>query len=357
MHRLILWCALVATVVAPAVRALGSETLQWSGFLLLRAVGEQRRPSAFDDHPISSQLQLGIDWRPAVAVRAHLHLIARSDSNGSRRGNVGTAEAFVEVTAHPGAGRLRILGGAFFLPGSQENLDELWESPYSITSSALSSWLGEEFRPIGIDTSFRQDHFNAGVTLFRGNDTLGALPADRGWSLRDHWALLGEWLPADDTFFSSVSAETDHRLGWAGRGGWSNDSASVELTHFDNRGDALPHGLLYGWRTDFSILSASWKNGDWTVTAENGWGPTRIRVGDATYRNDLQAGYLLVSRRVHDWRFTIRGERFTNGETTQHAWTAASLWQVRRQVRAAIEITQLEHARRAEIEVRYRFGG
>src|SRR3954463_1733832 len=230
--------------IAFASAASASDSLQWSGFALLRASNESRIP--LEDDKLAAQLQLGLDWRPSLTLGAHVHLVARNEADGSRRGHFGVTEAFLEQNDHRGEDRLHIMEGAFFLPTTRENVDALWETPYTLTPSALNSWLGEELRPIGVDAAYTIRHsLTFGGTVFRGNDTFGALPAARGWMLRDHWAVLGEHLPVDGEYFTSVSAENDGRLGWSYRARWNNEYANVQYTRIDNRGDALDYGDLF----------------------------------------------------------------------------------------------------------------
>src|SRR6185436_6563913 len=108
---------------------------------------------------------------------------ARNEEDGSKRGRVGIVQAFLEQSLGSGGNRVHLMEGAFFLPTSRENIDSLWETPYTITSSALNSWLGEELRPIGVDASYTHrftslGSLTGGGTVFRGNDTFGALPID-----------------------------------------------------------------------------------------------------------------------------------------------------------------------------------
>jgi hypothetical protein len=355
---------------ALALPALADDTLQWSGFALLRAAAHDSEPppedvfvgdAPLDDDAVSAQVQLGIDWLPSPRFGAHAHLLARSESDDSRRGRVGVVQAYLDQIFERGAHRLRLTEGAFFLPGSRENVDALWETPYTITSSALNSWLGEEFRPIGVDAAYTlrqpaRGSLTGAITVFRGNDTLGSFPAVRGWSLRDHWALLGEHLRIDQEYFSSVSAESDHRLGWAARGKWNNDRATVQLTHLDNRSDALDHGELFDWTTRFDILGADYAFGDWTLAGEYGWGPTDIIVeGQGKFRTELRAGYVLISRRLANGRATLRADRFDANEDHQHALTAAWFWSRRGKLRAGIEAIFAGGEKRLAVEMRYSF--
>jgi hypothetical protein len=349
---------------ATALQVQASGAVEWSGFALLRGAvhDDAIRPEEvfvgdvpLDDDLASAQLQLGVDWRPSLWLGGHLHLLARSESDHSRRGRVGVVQAYLDQTFERGEHRLKLTEGAFFLPTSRENVDALWESPYTITPSALNSWIGEEFRPVGVDAAYTLRYtWTGALTLFTGNDTLGALPAVRGWSMRDHWAVLGEHLPVDQEYFTSVSGESDHHLGWSGRGRWHNDHATVQFTHLDNRSDALDHGELFDWHTSFDILGADYTLGDWTVAGEYGWGVTDITVtGEGTFRTKLGATYLLVSRRLANGRISLRGDLFSHDEDDQHAITAAYFWSPRGKLRAGIEGILAGKEKRLAIELRY----
>jgi hypothetical protein len=316
---------------------------QLSGFALLRGTTEE--------HPVQAQVQLGIDWHSSSFLGAHAHLLARNDENGSHRGRAGVVEAWLDQSFVRGDHRLRLMEGAFFLPGSRENVDALWESPYTISSSSLNSWLGEELRPIGVDASYTlRRRWSLGATAFAGNDTFGALPAVRGWRLHDRWTLLGEHVPVDEEYYTSVSAETDHRLGWSARGRWKSDAASLQVVHIDNRSDALEHGELFNWFTRFNIVSADYTRGDWTFVAEGGAGYTDIIVEGERFRTDLGTMYVLASRRLAHGRASLRAEAFNGGR----AVTAAYFWSPGK-VRVGGEAVVGDVDQRVTLEVRYYF--
>ena len=343
--------ALVATTMP--LRA--ADAVQISGFALGRASSHTTGPPLGDTGG-NAQLQLGIDWRPSMTLGTHVHLLARDDAEGSKHGRVGIVEAYVEAKLHPRHDKLRILAGAFFLPTSRENVDALWATPYTITPSALNSWLGEELRPIGVDVAYTiRNSLTAGATVFRGNDTFGALPASRGWEMRDHWAVLGEHLPVDGEYFSSVSAENDGRLGWSYRARWNNQYANVQYARIDNRGDAHDYGDLFNWATRFDIASADLTMNDWTVAAESGWGTTIIEVFGTRYPSDIRASYLLVSRRLGSFRASLRGDAFQVVDSHKHAVTAALFWYPRGNVRAGVEAISAAGQKRAMVELRYGF--
>jgi hypothetical protein len=347
----------LAMVALPAMPSDVWQTVQWSGFALLRPGTPAEE--ALDGDSLSAQIQAGIDWRPSPVFGAHVHLLARNQSNGSQRGRIGVVEAFFEQNLHVGNDRVHLMEGAFFLPTSRENIDSLWETPYTITSSALNTWLGEEFRPIGIDLSYTHRLATAGAltaaaTVFRGNDTFGALPIDQGWRIRDDWALLGQHIPVTPTLFTSVSAETDHRLGWSARTKWSNDHGAVQITRIDNRADALRYGDLFNWATRFNIVGADYTWRDWTAAAESGWGTTAIQ-GRLRRSFPIRASYLLLSRKISSLRVSVRGDQYESRTEHRHALTAAVFWEPRGKLRTGIEAITADGQKRLELEFRYRF--
>ncbi|HKO57920.1 MAG TPA: hypothetical protein VJ276_18780 [Thermoanaerobaculia bacterium] len=337
---------LLLLVVLGAPFAQAQDSLRWSGFAFLRGASHADG-LPLDENQTSAQVQLGLDWQPSIALGAHLHLLARDDGDDARRGRVGVVQAYLEQRVRD---RWRFTEGAFFLPTSRENVDALWESPYTITPSALNSWFGEEFRPIGVDAAYTwRRTVTVGATVFRGNDTLGAIPVDRGWGMRDEWILLGEHRPVGDGYYTSASAETDGTLGWAARGRWQNQYATAQLTYIDNRSDADEHGELLNWATRFYIAAAEVNRGDWTLAAESGWGHTRV----FEFPSPIRAAYVLVSRRLANGRVSLRGDTFNRG----HALTAAFFWSPRGHLRTGVEVIRANDDTRVAVELRYHFAG
>ena len=351
-------CAAALIAAAGASPAVAAESIQWNGFALIRP----QTPSSgtpLDDDSLSVQVQVGIDWRPSPFFGSHVHLLARNEEDGSKRGRFGVVEAYVEQNLASGSNRFHFMEGAFFLPTSRENVDSLWESPYTITSSALNTWFGEEFRPIGVDLSWihrteKLGAFTAGGTVFRGNDTFGALPVDRGWALRDHWILLGEHIPVNSRYFTSVSAETDGRLGWSARGRWNNDRATLQYVRIDNRSDARLYGNLFNWATRFNVVSGDYTWRDWTAVGETGWGDTAIQ-GRRRRSFGIRSSYLLLSRKMSSFRGSVRAEQYEEGVNHDHAFTAALFWEPRGKLRTGIEAIKAGGDRRMALELRYYF--
>jgi hypothetical protein len=345
---------LLTSTLALSSPVRGGDDLQVSGFADLRGTTKAKNPLEADD--VSAQIQAGIDWSPSPMFLAHLHLLARTDDGHSRRGHAGTPEAYVEAHLPAGGSQFKVRAGAFFLPTSRENVDALWENPYAISSSALNSWFGEELRPVGLDVAWLRGGAVVGGTVFRGNDTFGALPLDPGWSLNDRWTVLGQKVQTGQDF-TSVSAENDHRLGWSARAGWSSHQLSVLFTHIDNRSDGLLYGDLYNWKTRFEVAGFDYRRGDWTVAGETGFGPTELFFPGGSFEADLRASYLLVSRGFRRGRATARFDAFSNGESHGHALTLAAFWTPVPKLSIGIELSAGGGEHRGLGDLRYRFSG
>ena len=349
----------LAALITAAATASAQSSLQWNGFALLRPQTTAHLP--LDGDKLSAQFQLGLDWRPFAGFGAHLHVLARNEGDNSHRGQFGIVEAYAEKDLNLRNDRIRILGGAFFLPTSRENIDSLWETPYTLTPSALNTWLGEEFRPIGIDASYRHrtakaGTFTGGATAFTGNDTFGELLIGRGWAMQDRWGLLGEHIFARTNSYTSLSAENDDRLGWSARAKWNNDHGAIQLTRIDNRSDALRHGELVDWATRFNIVGGDYTWRDWTAAGEYGWGTTAIVTARGRFSSEIAAGYVLVSRRVlKKIRVSVRADEYKVRDTSENAYTAALLWEAHPKLRAGLEGITAAGQKRIAVELRYRF--
>jgi hypothetical protein len=347
--------ATVTSTLAFSSALRGDDALQMSGFVALRGTTQAENPLEADS--ASAQIQAGIDWSPSPIFRAHLHLLARTDDGQSLRGHAGTPEAYVEAHLPAGGSRFKLRAGAFFLPTSRENVDALWENAYAISSSALNSWFGEELRPIGLDVAWQRGGATIGGTVFRGNDTFGALPLNPGWSMHDRWTLLGQKVQTEEGLYASVSAESDHRLGWSARAGWSSHQFSVLFTHIDNRSEGVEVGDLDNWKTRFEVVGFDYKRGDWTIAGETGWGPTEVYFPGGSSISDLRASYLLVSRQLRRGRVTARFDEWSDGESDEQALTLAAFWTPVPKLSVGIELSAGGGEQRGLGDLRYRFQG
>src|ERR1700712_5223207 len=82
-----------------------------------------------------------------------------------------------------------VKAGAFFPTISLENDDLGWASPYTLTPSAINSWIGDELRTIGSEGTLRWKSDLGTISLIGAalccNDENGTLMASHGWTMDD----------------------------------------------------------------------------------------------------------------------------------------------------------------------------
>lgn len=297
---------------------------------------------------------LGADWMPLKWLAVHGDAVARLEPSETKGDRAGIVQAYVDVYND----ELSLRVGSFWLPTSRENVEPLWTSPYTITYSALNSWIAQEVRPVGADLQYSPNFYvTLGATAFRGNDTMGTVLAGRGWTLGNRVVVYDEELPlpAPSTTTKPVTQDIDDENGYAARIRLQlPERAMIQFLRLDNRapltgGDAP----LEAWLTEFDLVSASWgEAGPTTVAAEWMRGYTAIGFPGGTFRMDFDTYYALVSHRQGANRFSIRGERF---HTRSHrrvrtdrarengsAWTAAWFRDLSQKLRTGIEYVRAE---------------
>lgn len=335
----------------------------------------------FDAQPtLRGQLHLGFDWKPAERWLVHAHGVAQGEppSYGGQR--AGLVEGFVqfrpELTAQDA---LRLRAGLFFPQTSLENVDALWQSPYTVTLSALNTWIGEEVRLTGLEAVWirkgERDRFELGGAVFGVNDPAGALLGWRGWALGDRLTSVGEVLPLPplSTFGpgqgfadqrddgTRAMDELDSRPGYEARARFTRPEAlRIQVAFYDNRADRRLRDGQYAWQTRFAQAGVETKLGpSITFLAEGAIGDTGMgpaAPGGPQVQVRFRTGYALLSWARGDWRVSGRVDGFDNddrdgtGEPNQESgweWTAAAFWKPRPFVRLGLEYVSVRGARPA----------
>ena len=323
--------AIAVLLTLAATTAAAQSTFDLQGFLTLRGVSVDAQRSwaagGLGKFAVGSDngkerrfvdvetAQVGFEWTPLTWLTVHADGIARrepSENDGSRGGLL---QAYADVFTE----KWRVRAGTFWLPTSRENVDPLWTSRYTMTFSALNSWIGQEVRPIGLDLQYSPNFYvTAGVTAFRGNDTMGTVLADRGWSFGDRLSVYGEDLPRpwqDAPTTRPIGEDLDDENGYSARLRLQiPERALLQLTHIDNR---APHvQLLKGeepWHTKFNILGlqSGHSTSPRVLAAEWARGSTTIFFTGGSAQIDFDTVYLLASQKRGRDRFTTRIERFS----------------------------------------------
>jgi hypothetical protein len=190
-------------------------------------------------------------------------------------------EAYMDWRPLPkSANHHQVRVGAFYPPLSFENGDAGWASPFTISFSAINTWLGEEIRPLGIEWSLRRRLGFAGsphevrtfAAAFYGNDPAGTLLFWRGWALHDRQTRFNDRLeiPPVPVFgpggvIIDLQSQTlepfeeiDDEPGlYAGVEWRLARRALLQLASYDNRADPWSfRDGQWGWRTKFGQLAA-----------------------------------------------------------------------------------------------------
>jgi len=312
--------------------------------------------------------QIGAEWIPTSWLTLHAHGIARRDQPGSGGKRAGLVEAYADIHSE----HFEVRAGQFFLGTSRENIDPLWTSPYTINYSPLNTWIGEEFRPVGIDVAWRPNFYvTAGVTAFRDNDTLGALLAWRGWSVGNRLSVYNEVLPLPPLFSLRTAfrdqrhdgtvpmeRDLDQRTGFSGRLRLQlPERAMVQVTRVDNRGDRREYRGEYSWQTHFNIAAAQiGLTSPATVAAEYCWGSTGMGVTPNFVQADFATWYVLTSVKHANDRYSLRYDTFSTKDRDGvaednsehgHSWVLAWMHDLTPQVRLGTEFAQVTGSRPA----------
>jgi hypothetical protein len=243
---------------------------------------------------------------------------------------IDVTEAWLEWRPVPeSAWRSNVKIGAFYAPISLEHRAPGWSNPYTLSSSALNTWIGEEFRTIGV--GYELEHlgqregsafdFGVSAAVFGWNDPAGVIVAYRGFAMHDRqtplFGRIGTYAHGGPTQ-RVIFAEIDNRAGWHA-GGWVKHDSGVELRalRYDNRGDPsvpAPEISDYAWRTRFNSLGLRYDSPRGTTLVAQ-WleGDTAVREGSANLWN-FRAAFVLVAQQLKSLRVAFRYDDFA---TTQ----------------------------------------
>jgi hypothetical protein len=313
---------------------------------------------------------------------------------------VDLTEAFIEYRPYPRAGfRSRVRLGAFYPPMALESRAVGWETPYTITPSAISTWVGEELRTVGLEGQIdwlgtRLGHdFDVQLTgaLFGWNDPAGTQLSAHGFAFHDRQTTLfgrvGDNQSHPGYAKKELFREMDDRPGYylGAQARWL-DRAVLNVLHYDNRADptVFEAGIRdFAWLTKFDAAALRFESAnDWTVLAQALDGITEVAPGGfrLPWKFDSQSMLLakrfgphLLAARYDAFEVTFMNDPSLPGGEDGHAWTVAysreagehwrftAEWlRVTSDVKsrpAALGETSLAIESKAEISARYVFKG
>jgi hypothetical protein len=265
-----------------------------------------------------------------------------------------------------------VKAGAFFPPVSVENDDLGWSSPYTLTPSAINSWIGNELRTIGGEGALATTIAGIGTVTLTGalfccNEPAGILIAERGWTLDDRPSGLFERVRLPDAtaalFHIPIPARTglfeniDGNVGWyAGLKLNVPGAGEGAVQYYDNNADPearTAHDT--SWRTRFWAGSLRTRLFGATILAQGLTGDTTI----GEYRpitTRFASAFALASYDVGDWRASLRADVFKSRNSAGtlfdedgHAFTGAILWSAETWLRLGAELLDIASRRRERI--------
>jgi hypothetical protein len=342
--------------------ALGARAADLEIALDLRAVHSDGRESFLDnglgklrydaDHEGLQLGRLRAAWDQPIGdvFAAHVEASVWDDDD---KNPVDLTEAFLEYRPYPRAGfRSRVRLGAFYPPMSLESRALGWETPYTITPSAISTWIGEEVRTIGLEGQVdwlgtRLGHdvdLQLTGALFGWNDPAGTQLAVHGFAFHDRQTTLfgrvGAYQPNPALAKKEVFCEMDDRPGYyVGAQARYLDRAILNVLHYDNRADptVFESGIRdFAWLTRFDAAALRFESGNgWTALVQALDGETSIAPGGflLDWQYDSQSALLakrfgahMVTARYDTFEVTFMDDPSLPGSEDGHAWTVAYSW-------------------------------
>ncbi|HVY02090.1 MAG TPA: hypothetical protein VG983_00420 [Caulobacterales bacterium] len=345
---------LAAALAAPAHAENAFSGDQLRGFLEVRATAADGARGWLDDGDGKTRFGEGghgladamLVWRPHLTWSLDAHVTLLADTQADPALDIG--EAYLSYRGPPAAGwRLSARAGLFYPPVSLEHDGVGWTPTYTITPSALNSWISEEVKVGAAEITARREFgaqdLSVSAALFGFNDTAGTLLAFRGWALGDVMAGAFGKVPLPAYSYQRATApvrELDGRIGYYARVRYRPAGPlALEAFYYDNAGDRVSdkNGQT-DWDTSFAELGADLALGAKSrllLQVMNG----RTRWGQPTaqgYWSDLDftAAYALVTHDIGANTITARWDYFDlrdrsgfdpadNGET---GWAATAAY-------------------------------
>jgi hypothetical protein len=318
-------------------------------------------------------LQLGrflLDATGPLSETLRYSVIASATDDGDQN-PIDLTEAYIDWRPYPkSAWRWRARAGAFYAPISLENRAIGWESLYSLSPSAINTWVGEEMRTIGLEVAStslgRQADRNFDFTLlgaaYQWNDPFGVLILQRGWGIHDRQTPLFGDLPRPlirDPNNRTIEFfdEIDDRIGYyvGAEVKWTDDSL-VRVMHYDNLGDPDDATAKEpAWHTRFDAIGGRLElSHDMSLLAQAMSGDTEVGpqgTGEGMFVVEFWSYYLLASQRFGVHRYTVRYDRlYTDTQRgasiiisaqNAKAWTAAYMYDVDDHWQLAVEALEI----------------
>ncbi len=319
----------------------GAHATEWDASLDMRLVAADA-PTSFQDGGLGIvrygknrdgaqlgrvRLALSQEFGDLISFKADASAWGQHDRNP-----VDFTEAYLQLHPYPwGDWRGRVKLGAFYAPMSLENRAAGWESPYTLSSSAMDSWVAQELRTIGAEFKLEwlgthSGHdFDVGVAfgVYGWNQAAGAALTSSGFTITD-WqgTLLGRvGRPSGTAGAVDEYHQFDNHPGsYLGLELHYQDRVTLESLHYDNHANPSadnPITGIYAWQTRFDTVGLRAEtDAGWTAIVQWMAGVTFVAPEEfGLLRWDFVTRYALISKRSARHTFSARYDDFTvNGK-------------------------------------------
>lgn len=223
----------------------------------------------------------------------------------NKEGNIGLVESYLEFSPEFNK-NLKFKGGLYFPDTSLENNDIGWNTTYTITPSAINSWIGEEVKLTGLKAEYESGNFTYMLGGFSGNDPLGAILAYRGFVFSDYQGAYGDELRTQTVPIVSNNAtrsfkEVDGRIGLNTSVTYRNPNFKMQLYYLNNFANnlAIEDGD-YAWETNYKVISLEYLlTSNFKILSQTLFGETEMAPGfPAAVNNDFWSSYFMG---VYTW--------------------------------------------------------
>jgi len=280
--------------------------------------------------------QLGVQYALKWENNLALHVVGNLYLDGVNNG-LGLTEAFISYKSLPNQNGWRIKSktGIFYPNISLENIATAWSTPYTLTSSSLNNWVGEELRHSGVQLSLdklgkfsKSSHnFSFDLALFQNNDTTGAMLSWHGWTIGNRQTLLHEKLVVqpfaarEETLSAQADnsdpfIELDNRWGAHFTSSWKyHNYLTVSGGIYDNNADAsIVKSGQYTWDTKFKHIGIKYNfNKRIQLISQYMAGSTFMQspYGDKVVENDFSNGFIMLRYLQNKNQYALRAEEFS----------------------------------------------
>lgn len=306
--------------------------------------GFSRYGAATDNKPTQGfkipqlTLSAGLYANRKVSGHIQVNFSDHDDSGKDNQGLLGLVEGHLDLKNRTRLMEINARAGFLIPPISLEHPESGWNTRYSITPSAINTWVGEEVRALGLETTINLRKLkNTKLTMaaFSGNDPLGAILSWRGWALHDYQATYGSRLKIQsvpDVLFGNNSSNTwtgpfkeiDNRIGIYTKLSQQFTKGHLSAFYYNNFGDDSEiSGAEYAWKTDFYNISFKYIPTHWLeILGQYMAGATGMGGQRKSVDNDFTAWYLLSSFILKKHRLTFRYDQFE--VVDNDSWTGPS---------------------------------